>query len=106
MGSRLSCLWSDNPNLVGSRSGRIDKIRRDEISTVGAYADCVTAVSEDMVQKLSKLTKKKVFKFTNGFDIDEKTLKQNYKKISYKSKEAFRIVYREQFIKIQRPQIF
>ena len=50
-------LWSDNPNLVGSRSGRIDKIRRDEISTVGAYADCVTAVSEDMVQKLSKLTK-------------------------------------------------
>ena len=86
-------LWSDNPNLVGSRSGRIDKIRRDEISTVGAYADCVTAVSEDMVQKLSKLTKKKVFKFTNGFDIDEKTLKQNYKKISYKSKEAFRIVY-------------
>ncbi len=86
-------LWSDSPNLVGSRASLRNRIIKDELSTVGKNADCVTAVSEDMVQKLSKLTKKKVFKFTNGFDIDEKTLKQNYKKISYKPKEAFRIVY-------------
>ena len=86
-------LWSDSPNLVGSRSELRNKIRRDEISTVGGYADCITVVSDDMVEKLKKLTNKNVVKFTNGFDIDEDLVNERFKKNIKKPKGIFRIVY-------------
>ena len=86
-------LWSDSPNLIGSRSGLRNKIRRDEISTVGDYADCITVVSDDMVKKLKKLTNKNVVKFTNGFDIDEDLVNERFKKKVKKPKGIFRIVY-------------
>ena len=100
-------LWSDNPNLVGSRSGRIDKIRRDEISTVGAYADCVTAVSEDMVQKLSKLTKRKFLSLQMVSILMKKLLNKIIKKFLINPKKHLGLFTQVQFIKMREtPNLF
>ena len=86
-------LWSDSPNLVGARLVTKKKILKDELSTVGDYADCITVVSDDMVKKLQTLTKKKVIKFTNGFDIDLNFVEKKFKQKIIKINETFRIVY-------------
>ena len=86
-------LWSDNPNLAGAPKTLRNKIRKKELATVGLYADSLTAISDDMVLKLSELIKKPVKKITNGFDIDEELVRKRFQQSVKKPDGIFRIVY-------------
>jgi glycosyltransferase involved in cell wall biosynthesis len=85
-------LWSNNYMLKISEKLR-KSIVSEEMSSVGEYADKITTVSEDMVNKLSYLLKKPVYKVPNGFDADEKKIKKISSKINIKIKKPLRIIY-------------
>jgi glycosyltransferase involved in cell wall biosynthesis len=74
-----------------------DKVRRAmrqvEISTVGALADVVTAVSDDMVVQLSNLLGKPVCKVPNGFDTSEDDVKARLENQLPATSGPLRIVY-------------
>ena len=98
-------LWSDHPFLEKISKNTLSKIREEEINTVAKNADFVSTISDQMIEKLSKLTRLPVFKVTNGFDIDLEIVKKNItKKITSKNK-PFRIVYTGRVYKqIQDPK--
>jgi hypothetical protein len=85
-------LWSQNYILQISKKLH-QSMREEEISSVGQYADKITAVSQDMVSQLSYFLKKPVFKIPNGFDIDENEVKKIISRSKKAIKKPFRIVY-------------
>ncbi|WP_428397803.1 glycosyltransferase [Marinobacter salarius] len=85
-------LWSQ------SHTGDItDRARNNhkeiELNTVGAYADLLTAVSEDMIEKLTSLTGKQSLLIPNGFDIDDEALRSRLLRHISRPDGPFRIVY-------------
>lgn len=86
-------LWSENPNLVQAPNKYKAELRNTEINTVGKYADLLTAVSEDMVKKLTKLNNKTTIRMPNGFDINEEDVRKIFLKTHSKLYSTFRIVY-------------
>lgn len=85
-------LWSNNYMLKISEKLR-QSITKEEISSVGEYADKIITVSEEMVKKLSYLLKKPVYKIPNGFDFDENKVKKIISKIDKVIKKPLRIIY-------------
>lgn len=67
-------LWSQNHALDVPDAVR-SVIQKIELETVGAAADLLTAVSLDMVEKLTQLTKIETKLIPNGFDVDEEVVK-------------------------------
>ncbi len=86
-------LWNENPNLVQAPIRYKKKLRNIEMNTVGKYADLLTAVSEDMVKKLIKLTGKTTIKMPNGFDVNEEDVRKIFLKTQTQLDGTFRIVY-------------
>ena len=86
-------LWSENPGLDDAPKKLKNKIKMKEKETVGRYADLITAVSDDHCERLSKLLKKPTLKITNGFDIDEHTVKNNISKKNLKLNKKLKIVF-------------
>lgn len=85
-------LWSNNYMLKISEKLR-QSIISEEMSSVGKYADKITTVSEDMVNKLSYLLNKPVYKIPNGFDLDENKVKKICSKIDIEIKKPLSIIY-------------
>lgn len=85
-------LWSQAHTVDLMEQVRTE-MRKAELSSVGAHADLLTAVSGDMVLQLSKLTGKTVLKVPNGFDIDEDDVRQRLKSPPKKPDGPLRIVY-------------
>jgi hypothetical protein len=69
-------LWSQNPMRPWSREIR-DRMASLERASVGAHADLVTAVSEDMIVQLSGLFSRDFFMSMNGFDASESEVLSN-----------------------------
>lgn len=68
-------LWSQNPTAEWSDALQAS-VHSVETKSVGQNADLVTAVSQDMVQKLGEFCKGRVIFAPNGFDLDHEDLKQ------------------------------
>jgi len=86
-------LWSDNPNLSDASKKIKDHIREKERKTVGKYADLVTSISDDFCKRLYKLLKKPTFKITNGFDLKDKSVKNNISKKFLVKNKPLRIIF-------------
>jgi glycosyltransferase involved in cell wall biosynthesis len=85
-------LWSQN--YISEIPEKLSQsMRKEEISSVGQYADKITVVSQDMVSQLSYFLKKPVLKIPNGFDIDENEVKRIISRNKKTFKRPFRIVY-------------
>jgi hypothetical protein len=84
--------WSQN-YIVEISKKRRQSMREEEISSVGQYADKITAVSQHMVSQLSYFLKKPVLKIPNGFDIGENEVKRIISRSKKVIKQPFRIVY-------------
>lgn len=85
-------LWSQAPSSALSVA-EVKKREQIELRTVGTYADVITAVSKDMVEKLSALSGKEAVHIPNGFDLDEEKLQCRLQRICLTPKKPFRIVY-------------
>ncbi len=68
-------LWSENPVFFTAPKRLKEKIKYYEKQIVGNNADLVTGVSGDMCKRLTKLHNKSAMKVTNGYDIDDQTIK-------------------------------
>ena len=85
-------LWSqlhtgDIPDAVRA------KMRAQEISSVGKYADRIIAVSKDMVEQLSRLLNTPVYLSPNGFDMDEEMVREHLSCPLIPRSGPLRIVY-------------
>jgi hypothetical protein len=85
-------LWSQS-HIAEIPNNVRNLMREEEISSVGLYADQITAVSQDMVARLSNLLRKPVIKITNGFDIDESEVRARFSRPFRKISDPLRIVY-------------
>lgn len=85
-------LWSQGPFSALSVA-EAKKREQTELLTVGIYADVITTVSKDMVQKLSGFLEKKAVYLPNGFDLDEEKIISRLQSIYLMPKKPFRIVY-------------
>lgn len=85
-------LWSQNPMIPWSDNIRA-KVRSYEEASVGRHADLVTAVSRDMIHKLSEFCKSNFFLSMNGFDLAEGEIKGFFERRTGKRGSPFRIVY-------------
>jgi glycosyltransferase involved in cell wall biosynthesis len=85
-------LWSQGhiDNISDKARARIREV---ELTTVGASADLLTAVSEDMVEKLTTLTGIETLCVPNGFDINEKLVRQYLSTPFERLRKPVRIVY-------------
>jgi hypothetical protein len=85
-------LWSQAHlgNLTARQRTRINALERE---TVGAHADMLSAVSEDMVRQLSDLTEKPILLVPNGFDLDETTITTRILASKQRRRRHLRIVH-------------
>lgn len=68
-------LWSQNPGVKLPEHIRA-QLRTKEAATVGQHADIVTAVSEDMIEKLGEFCTGRLVLSPNGFDLTLADLRQ------------------------------
>jgi hypothetical protein len=85
-------LWSQQPRPMLSQAA-LDKMQAEEMASVGRHADLITAVSEDMVRRLSEFCQGDVLLVPNGFDIAELELKQTLSKPFRPSSPPIKIVH-------------
>jgi len=85
-------LWSQSHHEGISTLAR-QAMRKEELASVGRFADLLTTVSDDLRRKLVELTGKSVLCVPNGFDIDEDTIRERLIKQPESSGPPFRIVY-------------
>lgn len=85
-------LWSQTP-LRDLPAAARDAMQETELGSVGARADVITAVSDDMTCRLGELTGKRTLRVPNGFDLDEELVRRNLAEPPAKPEGPLRIVY-------------
>lgn len=86
-------LWSQNPMIPWSDNIR-SKVQIYEERSVGRNANLVTAVSMDMIRKLSLLFDREFFLSMNGFDFCKEDVRSLFQNSVRKRRDGpFRIVY-------------
>jgi hypothetical protein len=85
-------LWDQHGTSALSEAA-INSVWEDHKASVGIDADLVTAVSEDMVQRLTEHLGKNVILAPNGFDIHEADLARALRAPSHRSRKPIKIVH-------------
>lgn len=85
-------LWSQSP-MGGWTDGVKASIRSLEEASVGRHADVVTAVSEDMVEKLGEFCRGRRILSPNGFDLELRDLEKILASSGGRNSKPLRLVH-------------
>lgn len=85
-------LWDQYGDSEASKS-KSEMIWAQHKATVGSHANMISAVSQDMVERLSSFCKGDAVLIPNGFDVDEGEIRNFSVSSSINSKKPFTIVH-------------